>query len=88
MARFTGLLGILVVLAAAWLGSTDRRHIRWRTIFWGLSLQVAFAFLVLRFTFGQRAMHWAGDVVTKVLHNAVVLVVLQREFYAAGDPST
>ncbi len=67
MARFTGLLGILVVLGAAWLGSTDRRRIRWRTIFWGLSLQVVFAFLVLRFTFGQLAMHWAGDVVTKML---------------------
>jgi CNT family concentrative nucleoside transporter len=67
LARFTGLLGILVVLAAAWLGSTDRRHIRWRTIFWGLSLQVVFAFLVLRFNFGQRVMYWAGDVVTKML---------------------
>jgi CNT family concentrative nucleoside transporter len=67
LARFTGLLGILVVLAAAWLGSTDRRRIRWRTIFWGLSLQVAFAFLVLRFNFGQRVMYWAGDVVTKML---------------------
>ena len=67
MARFTGLLGILVVLAAAWLGSTDRRRIRWRTIVWGLSLQTVFAFLVLRFDFGQRAMRWAGDVVTNML---------------------
>ena len=67
MARFTGLLGILAVLAAAWLGSTDRRHIRWRTIAWGLGLQVTFAFLVLRFDFGQRIMAWAGDVVTRML---------------------
>ncbi len=67
MTRFTGVLGILAVLAAAWLGSTDRRHIRWRTIAWGLGLQVTFAFLVLRFDFGQRAMRWAGDVVTNML---------------------
>ncbi|HTH42274.1 MAG TPA: nucleoside transporter C-terminal domain-containing protein [Terracidiphilus sp.] len=67
MARFTGLLGILAVLAAAWLGSTDRKHIRWRTIFWGIGLQVCFAFLVLRFSFGQRFMSWAGDVVTNML---------------------
>ena len=67
MARFTGLLGILAVLFAAWLGSTDRKHIRWRTIFWGLGLQVCFAFLVLRFSFGQRFMSWAGDVVTNML---------------------
>ena len=67
MARYTGVLGILAVLLAAWLGSTDRKHIRWRTVAWGLSLQVIFAFLVLRFDFGQRAMFWAGGVVTKML---------------------
>jgi concentrative nucleoside transporter, CNT family len=67
LARFTGLLGILAVLAAAWLGSTDRKNIRWRTIAWGIGLQVCFAFLVLRFSFGQRFMSWAGDVVTNML---------------------
>jgi CNT family concentrative nucleoside transporter len=67
LARFTGVLGILAVLLAAWLGSTDRKHIRWRTVAWGLSLQVLFAFLVLRFDFGQRAMFWAGGVVTQML---------------------
>ena len=67
MARFTGLLGIVAVLLAAWLGSTDRKHIRWRTIVWGIGLQVCFAFLVLRFSFGQRFMAWAGDVVTNML---------------------
>jgi CNT family concentrative nucleoside transporter len=65
--RFTGVLGILAVLFAAWLFSTDRRRIRWRTVAWGLSLQLLFAFFVLRFDFGQRAMFWAGGVVTKML---------------------
>jgi concentrative nucleoside transporter, CNT family len=65
--RFTGVLGILAVLLAAWLFSTDRRRIRWRTVAWGLSLQLVFAFLVLRFDFGQRTMFWAGGVVTKML---------------------
>ena len=67
MARFTGVLGVLAVLAAAWLFSTDRRAIRWRTIGWGLGLQITFAFLVLRFSFGQAAMAWAGGVVTNML---------------------
>ncbi len=67
MDRFTGILGILAVLAAAWLFSTNRSRIRWRTVAWGLSLQVIFAFFVLRFTFGQQAMAWAGDVVNRML---------------------
>jgi CNT family concentrative nucleoside transporter len=60
-------LGILAVLLAAWLGSTDRKRIRWRTVAWGLGLQVTFAFLVLRFDYGQRAMSWAGGVVKSML---------------------
>jgi CNT family concentrative nucleoside transporter len=65
--RFTGVLGILAVFLAAWLGSTDRKRIRWRTVAWGLGLQITFAFLVLRFDYGQRAMSWAGGVVKSML---------------------
>ena len=67
MYRYTGVLGILAVLLAAYLGSTDRKHIRWRTVAWGIGLQVTFAFLVLRFNYGQRAMTWAGGVVNSML---------------------
>jgi CNT family concentrative nucleoside transporter len=65
--RFVGVLGILAVLAAAWLGSTNRRAIRWRTVAWGLGLQFLFAFLVLRFDYGQRLMASAGQVVQNML---------------------
>ncbi len=67
MDRFTGVLGILAVLVAAWLGSTNRRRIRWRTVGWGIGLQLVFAFFVLRFTYGQAALQWAGDVVKTML---------------------
>ncbi len=67
MERFTGILGLLAVLFAAWLGSTDRRAIRWRTVLWGLSLQLLFAFLVLRFQFGQRVLAYAGDAINNML---------------------
>ena len=86
MDRFTGVLGILAVLLAAWLGSTDRRHIRWRTVAWGLSLQVIFAFLVLRFDYGQRAMAWAGDVVNNML--ASTEAGTKVLFGALGTPNT
>jgi CNT family concentrative nucleoside transporter len=65
--RFTGVLGILAVLLAAYLGSTDRKHIRWRTVAWGLGLQLVFAFCVLRFSLGEQALQWAGGVVKSML---------------------
>jgi CNT family concentrative nucleoside transporter len=86
VARFTGVLGILAVLAAAWLGSTDRKHIRWRTVAWGLGLQFTFAFLVLRFDFGRRAMEWAGGVVTNML--ASTEAGTKVLFGALGTPNT
>jgi CNT family concentrative nucleoside transporter len=55
------------VLFAAWLGSTNRSRIRWRTVAWGLGLQLVFAFLVLRFNYGQQFMEWAGGVVQNML---------------------
>ncbi|HEV2213826.1 MAG TPA: Na+ dependent nucleoside transporter N-terminal domain-containing protein, partial [Terracidiphilus sp.] len=86
MARFTGVLGILAVLAAAWLGSTDRKHIRWRTVFWGLGLQLCFAFFVLRFNYGQEMMSWAGDVVNNML--ASTAAGTKVLFGALGTPNT
>ena len=39
MARFMGLLGVLVFLSLALLMSRDRKSIHWRTIGWALVLQ-------------------------------------------------
>jgi len=86
LARFTGVLGILAVLLAAWLGSTDRKHIRWRTVAWGLGLQLFFAFCVLRFSFGQEAMTWAGNVVNNML--ACTQAGTKVLFGALGTPNT
>src|SRR5579862_4327796 len=48
MQRFTGLLGLIVIVAVAFLFSNNRRAIRPRIIYWGLGLQFSFAFLVLK----------------------------------------
>jgi len=53
MGRFTGLLGLAIILAAAWLCSAHKRAIKLRIIGWGLGLQFAFAVLVLRTDFGK-----------------------------------
>ena len=52
MGRFTGLLGIVAILSAAWLMSSHKRDIKLRILFWGLTLQFAFAVLVLKTSFG------------------------------------
>ena len=67
MARFTGVLGLLTMLLLAWIFSTNRKAIRWRTVIWGLSLQIAFAFMVLKWTFGERMLHDAGAGVNRLL---------------------
>ncbi|HET8550313.1 MAG TPA: nucleoside transporter C-terminal domain-containing protein [Bryobacteraceae bacterium] len=53
MERFTGLLGLVSILAACWIFSRDRRAIRARVVIWGLTLQFMFAFLVLKTDFGK-----------------------------------
>ena len=71
MARFTGLLGLASFLALAYIFSTDRRAIRWRTVLWGLGLQILFAFLVIKWTFGQTVLHAGSQFVTSLLAHSV-----------------
>ena len=71
MPRLTGLLGLAVFLALAYAFSTDRRRIRWRTVAWGLSLQIFFALLVIKWTLGQRLLHSASQIITSLLAHSV-----------------
>ena len=53
MGRLTGLLGIAAILGTAWLFSRQRSAIKGRIVLWGLGLQFAFAFLVLKTDLGK-----------------------------------
>src|SRR5947207_9112605 len=53
MERFTGLIGLVVILGVAFLVSTNRKAIQPRVLLWGLTLQFGFAFLVLKTQFGK-----------------------------------
>lgn len=68
LVRLTGLLGIIVIMALAYALSHNRRAIRWKTVYWGLGLQVAFAIFVLRIPFGQEMFRRLGAGVTAILH--------------------
>jgi CNT family concentrative nucleoside transporter len=70
MGRYTGILGLLTMLALAYAFSTNRRAIRLKTVAWGLGLQFVFAVFVLRVDAGRIAFQHAGDAVTKLLSYA------------------
>jgi len=46
--RLSALIGFVVILGIAFLLSNNRKAIRWRTVFWGLLLQVLIAIAVLK----------------------------------------
>ena len=72
MGRFTGVLGLLTMLGLAYLFSTNRRAIKLKLVAWGLGLQIAFAFLVFYWTFGQNLFYRAGNAVNHLLAYAFV----------------
>src|SRR5581483_3743605 len=70
MSRLIGIVGVVMLLVLAYLLSTNRRAIRWRTVGLGLALQVVFALFVLRVEWGRLLFQKAGDIVTQVLQYA------------------
>ena len=87
MGRFTGLLGLATMLLVAYSLSTNRRAIRWRTVAWGLGLQLVFAFLVIKWTFGQRLLRSASQGVTSMLgHAADGSAMVFGHMGTPGDP--
>jgi CNT family concentrative nucleoside transporter len=67
MGRFTGLLGMAVLVGLAYLFSTARKAIQLKTVLWGLGLQLAFGVFVLNFGMGRRIFEFLGDAVNKLL---------------------
>jgi len=72
MERLLSLVGLVVILGIAYLLSTDRRAIRGKTVFWGLTLQLAFALFVLKTTVGQVVFAWLGAKINRLLQFSFV----------------
>ncbi len=64
MQRFTGLIGLAVILFVAWLLSKNRDKIRWPTIVWGVILQFALGGLVIAWPGGANALKKFSDGIT------------------------
>ena len=72
MGRFTGILGLLTMLALAYIFSTNRRAIRLKTVAWGLGLQIVFAIFVLKLEVGRWLFEQAGKYVNILLSYSFV----------------
>lgn len=62
-----GLFGLAVLIAIAWLFSNNRKSVDWRLVGIGVSLQIAFATLVLRVPGGKDAFDALGQGFVKIL---------------------
>jgi CNT family concentrative nucleoside transporter len=65
--RLTGIVGLLALFGMALLASKNRRAIRWKTVLWGLVLQLLFGLLVLRLGIGQAALGLVAQGVTSLI---------------------
>ncbi|OZM55742.1 NupC/NupG family nucleoside CNT transporter [Lottiidibacillus patelloidae] len=65
-----GIGGMLFLFAVAFLFSSNRKAINWRTILGGLAIQVTFAFIVLEWAFGRKMLQKASEKVQNVINYA------------------
>ena len=70
MERFTGLLGIVLILGVAFLMSNNRKAINYRTVGVGLLFQVLLAVFILKTAVGQSLFQWLGDSINTLLGQA------------------
>ena len=67
MERFTGLIGIVVLLAIAFALSNNRKQINMRIIGWGLGLQTIFAIFILKTPIGGPLFGFLDKAVRKLV---------------------
>ena len=66
MDRFTGLIGIIVILGIAYLLSNNKKAINYRLVISGMGLQLAIALLVLKVPFITSFFAWLGRGMGKI----------------------
>ncbi|MFA5859113.1 MAG: nucleoside transporter C-terminal domain-containing protein [Elusimicrobiota bacterium] len=65
--RVISIFGLAIFILLAWMMSEDRKHFNWRTILWGLGLQLSFAILVLLTPAGRALFNFVRLVFDKVV---------------------
>ena len=67
MENYTGILGIIVLLGIAFLLSNNKTSINKNIIFWGLGLQISFAIIILKTTFGKALFFYFNILIVKLI---------------------
>lgn len=67
MGRFTGILGIIIIIGLAYLWSNNRKKINYRLVVTGLLLQIVIAVFILKVPLGQEIFYWLGKAINKLL---------------------
>ena len=67
MQRFTGLIGVALILGLAFLLSNNRRAINYRLVGTGLAIQLGLAVFILKTSVGQHLFSWLGAKITRLL---------------------
>ena len=62
-----GLFGLVVLLGIVWLFSNNKKAVDWKLVVTGISLQIAFAALVLLVPGGREVFDWLGQGFVKIL---------------------
>ena len=70
MERFTGLIGVVLILGIAFLMSNNRKAINLRLVLSGLALQLGLALFVLKTPVGQNIFAWIGAKIERLLEMA------------------
>ena len=66
--RFVSALGLVAMIAIAWVFSVDRRRMPWRTVLFGLGIQLGLALLLLRTAAGSVFFAGASAAVGSLTH--------------------
>jgi len=67
MNQFTGIIGIVVLLAIAYAISDNREKINYRTVAWGLALQIMFGVLILKTPIGRPIFSFVDKMISKLI---------------------
>src|SRR6266567_6119506 len=62
------LVGFMVFAGISWLLSSNRRRIAWKTIFWGIALQLLIGLIIFRLPVSHRILLWLNDAVLVLLN--------------------